>query len=1150
MKTKFIIIISALFIIAWPVLMQSQPITTTAGSPSECPGEIVVPLTVTNCNGAGAISLVLYYDVGILTYLNYENLHPDLTSGLLIVNQVDDKVIISWASTNPADIGNGTIMHIRFSGVTGSSNLTWDTQTPGNCEYSDADGNILPSSYANGTATVYQVPEILGHPDDINALVGDNVSLSVNAIATGISRLWYRSTDGGTNWFSTGATSATLNVYDITLDMDGYLYRCEISGTCSPDAISDEAELTVIQPLITSYDVQNVCPGNITIPILTSNFTDVASLSLTFSYNTSTLTYSGYQNINSLLPGNFVCNEVGGMVYMTWSTTSPVTFGTDTTLVEILFAETAGSSNLTWDLTTPGNCEYIYLNTEEIVSVFENNSFTIYGLPEIVSQPVDKLIPENTNTSFSITATGSGLSYQWQLSTNDGGLWTDLANIGYYSGTTSATLNISGAQLSLSGHWYRCIVSGYCIPEAISNHAELLVLPRITVIGGNVSDCPGTITVPIDVTHFIDVASFSLTLGFNESVLTYDGYQSLHNNLSGGNFVANETGGKIYLTWTSTIPATIGDDLLLELLFTGITGNTNLDWDNEVMGNCEFSDIEGNIIFDNYTNGNIVVYQPPLITGDPTNQTAPEGTGTSFSVSATGTGLGYQWQESINGGGLWNNISNIAPYSGTNTATMQINPVDQTMDNYQYRCRVSGICPELVYSGSAILNVIPPVIQTSAGDISNSCTGNITVPIGVGNCNNVGAISLTLDYDPGVLTFEGFESPNSELATGMLIVHSTGTQVKLSWASSNPADIGSGILIYFNFKTNAGTSTTLTWDTQTPGNCEYSDPLGNIFATSFYNGDISISPNALVVDAGSDVVISAGGSTQMNGSAVGGTTPYNIAWTPTEYLTDPYISNPVADPPNTITYTMTVVDDLGCIGSDEMTVTVTSSGINVNLKAFLEGPFGTTEMSSLLNSNNHLPIDQPYVGPPWNYLGGEYVTSIPNTDIVDWVLVELRETSGAVSTATTGKRIARQAGFILKNGNIVSTDGSGLLYFDVNITQNLYAIIWHRNHLGIMSSVSLTETGGIFSWDFTTGPGQAYGTNAQKNLGGGKYGMYAGDANANGTIETADKNTVWVPQVGKRGYWPSDFDMDGQVKNQDKNDIWIENNNTSSQIPN
>ncbi len=138
-----------------------------------------------------------------------------------------------------------------------------------------------------------------------------------------------------------------------------------------------------------------------------------------------------------------------------------------------MFTGLTGSSNLRWDLTTPGNCEYTYLNAEGIVSVFQNNSFTIYQVPQINTQPLDRLIPENTGTSFSVSAIASGINYQWQVSTDDGGLWTDLSNGGIYSGATSGTLNISSASLSMSGYWYRCVVGGYCTPDAVSDPAEL-----------------------------------------------------------------------------------------------------------------------------------------------------------------------------------------------------------------------------------------------------------------------------------------------------------------------------------------------------------------------------------------------------------------------------------------------------------------------------------------------------------------------------------------------------------------------------------------------------------------------------------------------------------------------------------------------------
>ena len=205
-------------------------------------------------------------------------------------------------------------------------------------------------------------------------------------------------------------------------------------------------------------------------------------------------------------------------------------------------------------------------------------------------------------------------------------------------------------------------------------------------------------------------------------------------------------------------------------------------------------------------------------------------------------------------------------------------------------------------------------------------------------------------------------------------------------------------------------------------------------------------------------------------------------------------------------------------------------------------------MKTDLNSGNSIPLDHPYSGTPWNYSGTEYVNPIPNINIVDWILVELRETSGGPSTATSGTMIARKAGFILKGGNVVATDGANMMHFDVFITQNLYIVIWHRNHLAIMSSGPLTDVGGTYSWDFTSGTGQAYGTDAQKNL-GGIFGMFAGDGDANGTVETADKNTVWGSQVGMKGYYSGDFDMNSEVMNQDKNDVWVGNIGTESQAP-
>jgi len=223
------------------------------------------------------------------------------------------------------------------------------------------------------------------------------------------------------------------------------------------------------------------------------------------------------------------------------------------------------------------------------------------------------------------------------------------------------------------------------------------------------------------------------------------------------------------------------------------------------------------------------------------------------------------------------------------------------------------------------------------------------------------------------------------------------------------------------------------------------------------------------------------------------------------------------------------------------------TGIELELTVFLEGPFNGIDMDTDLNDLTILPLSQPYNTVPWNYGGTESVPSIPDVNIVDWVLVELRDAPDAAS-ATPATTVAQQAAFLKNDGSIVVMDGISNPLFPYTPVSQLFVVIWHRNHLGIMSANALTESGGVYSYDFTTPAGQAFGTDAQKDLGGGVFGMYAGDANANGIVNLADK-TLWTNQAGTQGYNSSDFDMDSQTENKDKNDNWYPNVGESCQVP-
>lgn len=235
------------------------------------------------------------------------------------------------------------------------------------------------------------------------------------------------------------------------------------------------------------------------------------------------------------------------------------------------------------------------------------------------------------------------------------------------------------------------------------------------------------------------------------------------------------------------------------------------------------------------------------------------------------------------------------------------------------------------------------------------------------------------------------------------------------------------------------------------------------------------------------------------------------------------------------------------LSADEVRELYGINRIDVDLKVFLEGPFNGTDMNNSLNPDD-LPLAQPFNTPPWNYIGNESVVAIPDTGVVDWILIELRDTTDA-QLATPATVTGRKAAFLMNDGSVVDMEGTSYpSVVSPPIVNNLYVVIWHRNHIGIMSANPLTESGGVYSYDFTTPAGQAYGTNAQKNL-GGVYGMYAADGNADGTVNILDITETWSTDAGNSDYLNGDFDLNSQSDNKDKNDIWVGNVNKQTQVP-
>jgi hypothetical protein len=251
-----------------------------------------------------------------------------------------------------------------------------------------------------------------------------------------------------------------------------------------------------------------------------------------------------------------------------------------------------------------------------------------------------------------------------------------------------------------------------------------------------------------------------------------------------------------------------------------------------------------------------------------------------------------------------------------------------------------------------------------------------------------------------------------------------------------------------------------------------------------------------------------------------------------------------ASPVAPVTYHATANLLNGCTSTGDCEFVIYHPEIQLDIKVFLEGPHDAGSMTTFLNPN--LPLNQPFnpslpfygnPAPLWFYEGIESVAEMP-PNIVDWVLVEVRDALTAQS-AGPSTMIGKKAALLSESGQIMDTDG-GLLTITAQVTQGLFVVVYHRNHLPVMSSLPLSQFSGIYSWDFTDGISQAYG-NILKVLTEGYTGMFGGDADGNGFIESGDLIFNWHDKAGETGYLAVDFNLDGQVDNQDKNDIWVPN---------
>lgn len=536
------------------------------------------------CNTAGGWTLTLSDNaaIDIGTLVDWAILAPSA-----VANYTHSLTGPGTIVQNPATGPNNSTANFSVTGIpAGAANYTLTSTDPTGCAVS----TIIPvtvnptpvvSIVAGGsiTTTSYTGPAV-AVPD--NTPAGVNITLPVSGLTGNISDIDFRfdSDPAGTCNATIGNTSAAA---DHTFIGD-FIFKLTSPGGTTVTIVNRRGG-TRENICNTLLDDDGGYPALSTVTSVSGQF-----LSGNFAPDAPLSAFDG-QNGN----GNWVLNvsdnagiDVGSMrrFSLIISTASPTTICagdvlklTSTTVpagtvvyspVTDLFTDALASTAYTAG--TPINTVWAkptvtttYTATATIAGCVgsSNITITVNQLPAITAQPTNLAAPicPGFNVTYTVGATGAGLIYQWQISTDNGVTYSNLVNNATYSGVTTNTLAITNVATSLNNNRYRCIVSGTCPPAVTSNAVTLVVAtaPTITTQPVNVTVCAGA------------NASFSVVAGGTPAPTIYQWQVSTDAGVTWTNLTI---GGSYTPTFTITGTVTTQNNNRYRVLVTNSCGQT------------------------------------------------------------------------------------------------------------------------------------------------------------------------------------------------------------------------------------------------------------------------------------------------------------------------------------------------------------------------------------------------------------------------------------------------------------------------------------------------------------------------------------------------------------------------------------------------
>ena len=417
-------------------------------------------------------------------------------------------------------------------------------------------------------------------------------------------------------------------------------------------------------------------------------------------------------------------------------------FSSDLNLTEIRFLGAAPSfeENVFQSVTAtafyPGN------DASWTDAVKQNYGGTITWIcpPTITAQPQSVTAASGTTATFTASAAGGALRYQWQYYNTSSKTWDSVTNSAY-GGLKTATMTVP-ATTGRNGLQFRCVVTN-AAGTVSSNSATLTVISKPTITSN-----PSNAT-----------AAAGSTATFKVTATGATSYQWQYYNTSSK-------------TWDSVTNSSYGGLKTATMTVAATTGRNGMQF------RCAVTNAAGTT-YSNSATLTVTSASKPVITAQPQDVTTSASTAT-FKVTATGA-TSYQWQYYNSSSKTWGNVTNSA-YSGLKTATMTVPTAGRS--GMQFRCAVTN-AQGTTYSNGAKLTVTSASKPTITAQPQNVTTSASTATFKV---TASGATSYQWQYYTGSGWANITNSSYSGLKTATMTVPTAGRSgMQFRCAVSNAA---------------------------------------------------------------------------------------------------------------------------------------------------------------------------------------------------------------------------------------------------------------------------------------------------------------------------------------------------------------------------